>query len=81
MNREKLLDNLETSFVSLINGQIWHNLYGGGYGYIISNNPLTQQSPKFYNFSMQMGNIYNGSETKVYAQEIDQFGLKDTISL
>jgi hypothetical protein len=81
MNREVLMDNLETSFISLIDGRSWHHFYGGGYGYIISNNPLSNDFPQFYNFSAQIGNHYCGKETKVYAQEIDQFGLKQTILL
>lgn len=81
MNKEMLLDNIETSFISLIKEKSWHLSYGGGYGYIISNNPLTENPPEFYNFSAQIGNKYNGAQTKVYAQEIDQFGLKKTILL
>jgi hypothetical protein len=81
MNRETLMDNLETSFISLVDGKSWHQFYGGGYGYIISNNPLTEDFPTFHHFSAQIGNKYQGAETKVYAQEIDQFGLKQTILL
>lgn len=81
MNREVLMNNLETSFVSNVNGRSWHLDYGGGYGYIISNNPLTDTDPNFYNFSAQIGNRYCGEKTNVYAQEIDQYGLKKTILL
>jgi hypothetical protein len=80
MNREVLLDNMETSFVSKIQGVSWHKIYGGMQGYIISNNPLTFQKPQFHNFSAQIGNDY-GPETQVYAQEVDGFGLKRTILL
>lgn len=81
MNREILMNNLETSFVSLLHDRSWHLDYGGGYGYIISNNPLTKKEPEFYNFSAQIGNQYCGDKTNVYAQEIDQYGLKKTILL
>lgn len=80
MTRTSLLNNIETSFVSHINGKPWHTQYGGGYGYIVSNNPLTTQPPQFYNFSAQIGNLY-GDKTQVYAQEADQYGLKRTILL
>ena len=79
MKYDKLKDNLETSFVNNINQEPWHKLYGGGYGYIVSNNPLTEEPPKFYNYSAQIGN-YMESNT-VYAQEANQFGLKETIVL
>jgi len=80
MEKEDLQDNLEISFVSLFNNESWHKSYGGAYGYIISNNPLTEKEPQFYNYSMQLGNIYS-SNNKVYAQEVDQYGLKETILL
>lgn len=80
MNPYNLEDNLETSFISKINGISWHQLYGGMSGYIISNNPLTFQEPKFHKFSAQIGNAY-GPETQVYAQELDGLGLKKTILL
>jgi hypothetical protein len=80
MNREVLMDNLETTFISKINGVSWHKIYGGTYGYIISNNPLTLKEPQFYSFSAQIGNSY-GPETQVYAQEVEGLGLKRTILL
>ena len=80
MNRSVLMDNLETSFISKIKGVSWHKTYGGTYGYIISNNPLTFKEPQFHSFSAQIGNAY-GAETQVYAQEVDGFGLKKTILL
>lgn len=81
MNREILFDNLETSFISYINNESWHYSYGGGYGYIISNNPLTNSKPAFHQFSAQIGNKFSGDKTCIYAQEVDQYGLKDTILL
>jgi hypothetical protein len=80
MNHHSLTDNLETSFISKINGISWHQLYGGMSGYIISNNPLTLKPPQFHRFSAQIGNVY-GPETRVYAQELDGLGLKNTILL
>jgi hypothetical protein len=80
MNKRDLLDSLEVSFVSNFNNEIWHKSYGGGYGYIISNNPLTDKEPAFYNYSMQLGNVFS-PDNKVYAQEADQYGLKETILL
>lgn len=74
--RNDLLNNLEISFVSQINKNPWHKSYGGGLGYIISNNPLTSKSPQFYNYSMQLG-----TESDVYAQEVNDMGLKQTILL
>jgi len=78
MNKASLIDNLETSFVSNIDGIPWHNKYYGKYGYIISNNPLTLDEPKLYPFSMQMGNKYEDN-FQVYAQEVTSLGLKKTI--
>jgi hypothetical protein len=80
MIKSDLLDNLEVSFVSKFNNESWHKSYGGSYGYIISNNPLTNKKPEFYNYSMQLGNIFS-PENNVYAQEADQYGLKETILL
>ncbi len=80
MNQSNLMNNLETSFISKINGISWHQLYGGMCGYIISNNPLTFKEPQFHRFSAQIGNDY-GPETQVYAQELDGLGLKKTILL
>lgn len=80
MNREYLLDDLETSFISKINGKNWHEIYGGMYGYIISNNPLTSKAPEFYKFSAQIGNKLDDN-TEVYCQEVNGLGLKSTILL
>jgi hypothetical protein len=80
MKRSDLDDDLETSFVSNIKNEPWHRWYGGGYGYIISNNPLTRESPKFYNFSMQIGNIYD-EKNQTYAVQIGQYGVERIFSL
>jgi len=66
MGRADLQDNLETSFVSKVKDAPWHRWYGGGYGYIVSNNPLTFEEPQFWNFSLQLGQIYC-EKTQVYA--------------
>lgn len=81
MNRDTIYSSLETTFVSNIGNINWHDSYGGGYGYIISNNPLTNNPPMFYNFSVQIGNKFCGEKTATYAQEIDEYSLKDTILL
>lgn len=79
---QKLLeDNIEISFVSFINEKPWHQSYNGKLGYIISNNPLTSEDPVFYNYSAQIGNKYIGESTKVFAQEIDKYGLQKTVLL
>jgi hypothetical protein len=78
--KQELLDNLEISFVSLIKDKPWHQSYNGKLGYVISNNPLTNQSPIFYNFSAQIGNSYQ-EEVQVYGQEINKYGLQQTILL
>jgi hypothetical protein len=78
INKTNFNDSLEISFVSNIEKKPWHQFYGGGFGYIISNNPLTNEKPVFYNYSAQIGNIYE-NVLNTYAQEIDQYGLKKTI--
>lgn len=72
----KLLDNLEISFVSQIKGAPWHSSYWGEWGYIISNNPLTNELPWYYAYSLQIG-----SYSEIYAQEVDERGLGNNISL
>lgn len=67
---------LEASFVSLLHQKSWHQFYNGGFGYVVSNNPITNQFPKHYNYSMQLGH-----QDKLYAQEIDDVGLKRLIEL
>ncbi len=78
MNKTSLNENIETSFISYINRKPWHLLYNGMYGYIVSNNPLTNEEPIFYKYSAQIGNKYS-ENTNVFAQEVDKFGLKKTI--
>jgi hypothetical protein len=80
MNLDSLKDNLETTFVNYIDHKPWHESYYGFYGYVISNHPLTETQPEFYNHSLQLGSKYkiNGN---VFAQEVNQYGLKDTILL
>lgn len=81
ININSLENNIEISFLSYINDEPWHNFYNGRFGYIISNNPLNNDKPIFYNYSMQLGTKYDQNNTKIYAQEIDGFGLKETILL
>lgn len=76
----ELTDNLEVSFVSFFDDKPWHNSYNGGLGYVIANNPLTNKPPEYYNYSMQMGNLYEPNAA-VYAQEVDEIGLKNCILL
>ena len=75
-NKSNLIDT-EISFISNINNEPWHLIYGGGMSYIITNNPLTLNEPKYYKYSCQIGNNY---ETNiVYAQEIDGLGVHNTL--
>jgi hypothetical protein len=74
----KLNDNFEITYISNIQNKPWHYFYGGNLGYVISNYPLTNEKPKYYNYSCQIGNINNNI---VYAQEIDQYRLKNVISI
>lgn len=75
-NRMVLQDNLEVSFISGVDGKPWHQWYTGGLGYVISNNPMTSKKPQYYNHSMQLG-----CTSALYAQEVDEVGLKQTILL
>jgi len=75
-----LIHNMEVCFISKINEKAWHYSYNGGLGYVISNNPTTNHFPEYYKHSMQLGNSYS-AEVSVFAQEIDENGLKKTISL
>jgi hypothetical protein len=79
-SKGELFDNLELSFVSQYQDKPWHQSYNGGLGYVISNNPLTSRAPQYYSYSMQLGNLYS-KEVAVYAQEVDEVGLKQTILL
>ena len=80
MTLQDLCNNIETSFVSSINGLPWHKWYGGKYGYIISNNPLTQEKPKFWNFSLQLGNILQ-ERAMIYAAQINNYGIERIITI
>jgi hypothetical protein len=80
LTQRMLEDNLEVSFVSRVDGKPWQNYYAGQLGYIISNYPLTVEKPTFYSYSMQLGTKYNDN-MNIYAQEADQYGLKETILL
>lgn len=82
MKMEDVLDDTEVVFVKdMFPNKTWHRDYNGRFGYIISNEPVTLEPPKFYNYSAQIGNLPFESQTEVYGQEVDQFGLKDTIIL
>lgn len=76
--RMDLFNNLEVSFISQHQDKPWQASYNGRLGYVISNNPLTLENPQYYSYSMQIGNLGNGG---VYAQEIDEVGLKETIRI
>jgi hypothetical protein len=78
--RADLFDNLEISFTSNLDGKPWHEYYNGRVGYVISNNPLTDKHPKYYQHSMQLGSTYS-SDNAVYAVEVDDISLKKTIIL
>jgi hypothetical protein len=80
MQQKDLHHNFETSFISNIDGQPWHNKYGGSYGYIISNNPLTQETPQYYNFSLRIGNVYH-QKSLTYAVQVGQYGVERIFSL
>ena len=71
--------NLEISFVSNQGEVAWHHKYNGMAGYVISNNPLSDAPPEFFNYSARMGINYN--KNKIYCQEIEEYGLKNTILL
>jgi hypothetical protein len=80
MQQKDLHHNFETSFISNINNQPWHRQYGGSYGYIISNNPLTQEAPEYHNFSLQLGNVYH-QKSLTYAAQVGQYGIERIFSL
>jgi hypothetical protein len=64
------------SFLNYINNIPWHYSYNGENGYVISNNPITDNNPKFYNYSCSLG-----TDNKIYGQEINKFGLKSTYEI
>lgn len=71
VNYEQLENNLEVSFATHP-----HDTYTGGLGYVISNQPCTKWAPKFYRYSVQIGNTLKG---QVYALKIDRNGVQRTI--
>ena len=74
-----LESNLELSFVKEINNKSWHYSYNGRFGYVVSNNLLSEEEPKFFNYSAQIGIKHD--KGKVYAQEINENGLGNTFLL
>lgn len=74
-----LQSNLEISFMSRVGDTPWHYEYNGMLGYVISNNPLSDKAPEFFNYSARIGTKYN--KNKIYCQEIEEYGLKNTIML
>lgn len=71
--QEQLTDNIEVSFAPHS-----HETYSGGLGYVICNSPLTKWAPKFYRYSVQLGNTPEG---QVYAFKVDRNGIRRTILL
>ena len=53
-----------------------HETYSGGLGYVISNQPYTKWAPKYYRYSVQMGNTIEG---QVYALKVNKNGIHRTI--
>lgn len=76
---KNIINTLEVSFIKKINNKPWHQSYNGRFGYVISNNPLSQNHPNFFNYSAQIGIDYQ--QNKVYAQEVNENGLGETILL
>lgn len=70
---EQLTDSTEVSFAPHP-----HETYSGGLGYVICNTPLTKWAPKFYRYSVQIGNTPGG---QVYAFRMDRNGIQRTILL
>ena len=79
-SRLMMKDNLELSFISYIDNKPWQNYYGGQLGYIISNNPSNTDNPHFFPYAAQIGTKYS-KDSNIYAQEVDQSGLKNIIEL
>lgn len=76
---QDLYSNLEIVFVSRVGDTPWHLQYGGKMGYVISNNPLAEdKDPDFFNYSARIGNKFK-INNKIYAQEVDEYGLKKTL--
>jgi hypothetical protein len=70
-----IVSNIEIAFVKNINGQPWHKLYDGKFGYVISAHP-TSNELKQYNFSSAID-----IQGQVLAQEYSENGLGTTILL
>ena len=70
-NLNMLEDNIEISFAPHP-----HQTYTGGLGYVICNSPLTKWAPKYYRYSVQLGNTKEG---RVYALNINSHGIRRTI--
>jgi hypothetical protein len=79
LGRFGIESNLEISFVTNQGEVAWHHKYNGMAGYVISNNPLSDAPPEFFNYSARIGINYN--KNKIYCQEIEEYGLKNTILL
>ena len=75
-----LINNIECTFINYINGQSWHELYNGKFGYIISNMPLNNELPKFYAHSARIGTAYK-NDMIIYGQEVGLNGLLNTIEI
>lgn len=69
----KEINLIESLFVKNIDEKPWHKSYKNKFGYIISNNPISEEI-NYYSYSAQIGCI-----NKVYGQEVDQYGLQNTI--
>lgn len=69
----KKINYIESLFVKYIDNEIWHKKYTDDFGYMISNFPLSD-NPNFYRHSTQIG-----CNKLIYGQEVDQYGLQDTI--
>lgn len=68
---EQLENNTEVSFVPHP-----HETYSGGLGYVITNSPLTDLVPRYYRFSVQIGNTPEG---RIYGLKVNRNGIYRTI--
>lgn len=80
MPREALESNLKITFCSKEGGVAWHHKYNGKLGYVISNNPLSNQPPEFFNYSARLG-VKFSKNNKIYLQEANENGLQKTFVL
>jgi hypothetical protein len=76
MTWEDLQGNLKISFVSEVDDMPWHLKYNGKLGYVISNNPLKNGPPEFFNYSARIGT--KSENPRVYGQEVNENGLQKT---